>query len=138
MEDKRVVAKYLLDTDMVIDLLRSSSSVVAKKMREVTMAMCAIADITLYELYCGAEASRAPAANYAVVNLLKTKITVLSSSDAFEEAARQKIRLKKLGIVIEDNDLLIGCTAKVNNLVAVTGNIKHLGRIEGLDVCSWR
>ncbi|MBP5517608.1 MAG: PIN domain-containing protein [Bacteroidales bacterium] len=138
MEDQRVVAKYLLDTDMVIDLIRSSSSVVAQKVREVTMAMCAIADITLYELYCGAVASKESSVNIAIVDFIKSKFTVLNSSEAYLEAARQKKRLKELGMAIEDKDLLIGCTAKVNGLVAVTGNAKHLGRIEGLDVCSWR
>lgn len=138
MEDKRMVAKYLLDTDMVIDILRSSSSVVAQKVREVTMAMCAIADITLYELYCGAVASKDSSANIAIVDFIKSKFTVLNSSDAYLEAARQKERLKKQGKAIEDKDLLIGCTAKVNGLVAVTGNEKHLGRIDGLEVCCWR
>ena len=138
MEDKRMVIKYLLDTDMIIDLIRSSSSVVAQNVRCVTMAMCAISDITLYELYCGAVASKEPSANIAVVDFIKSKFTVLNSSEAYLEAARQKKRLKNLGMAIEDKDLLIGCTAKVYGLVAVTGNTKHLGRIEGLDVCCWR
>ncbi len=138
MEGKKVVAKYLLDTDIVIDLIRSSSSVAAQNVRSVTMAMCAIADITLYELYCGAVASKDPSANIAIVDLIESKFTILNSSGAYLEAARQKIRLKTVGTPIEDKDLLIGCTAKVNGLILATGNIKHLSRIEGLKLCLWR
>ena len=130
--------KYLLDTDMVIDLIRSSSSAVAQKVRDVTVAACAITDLTLFELYCGSASCNNPAESFAMVNYLKSKFTVLNSADAYVEAAIQKTRLKRMGMPIDDFDLLIGCTAKVNGLVAVTGNTKHLGRIEGLDVCSWR
>ena len=130
--------KYLLDTDMVIDIIRSVESVAAQKVREVTTSACAIADLTLFELYCGAAASNNPTVNYNIVNYIKDSFKILSSNDAYIEASIQKIRLKQSGKPIDDFDLLIGCTAKVHNLVAVTGNTKHLSRVEGLEVCCWR
>ena len=130
--------KYLLDTDMIVDIIRSPQSVASQNVREVSLASCAITDLTLFELYCGAAASDNTLANKVIVDNLKSQITVLNSSDAYFEAASQKVMLKRSGKLIEDFDLLIGCTAKVHAMTLVTGNLKHMSRIEGLEVCCWR
>lgn len=41
------------------------------------------------------------------------------------------------GKMIEDFDLLIGCTAVANGLVMVTDNTKHFSRIEGIVLENW-
>lgn len=138
LEKSKVMDQYLLDTDMVIEMMRSPYSAASQMVRQVTMATCFIADITLYEFYCVAAESNMPDANYAFIDYIKSSFKVLNSSDAYIEASRQKLRLKKLGTPIEEKDLLIGCTAKVYGLTLVTGNLKHMSRIEGLDVCSLR
>jgi len=138
MENSQALNQYLLDTDMVIDMMRSPSSKASQMVRQVTMATCYIADITLYELYCGAAESNTPDANYALINYIKSRFKVLNSLDAYIEASKQKLRLKKSGTPLEEKDLLIGCTAKVHGMTLVTGNLKHMSRIEGLEVCCWR
>lgn len=39
--------------------------------------------------------------------------------------------------MIEDFDLLIGCTAVAKGLVMVTDNTKHFSRIEGIELEDW-
>ena len=45
--------------------------------------------------------------------------------------------LVKSGRMIEDFDLLIGCTAVANNMIMVTDNIKHFSRIYGIQLENW-
>ena len=40
-------------------------------------------------------------------------------------------------MMIEDFDLLIGCTAVANNMIMVTDNIKHFSRIYGIQLENW-
>ena len=46
--------------------------------------------------------------------------------------------LKKSGRLIDDIDILIAGIALSNNLVMVTDNAEHFGRIEGLKVENWK
>lgn len=50
----------------------------------------------------------------------------------------QKAFLRKKGQLIEDADIIIGTTAIVNNnMVMVTENVKHIGRLNGIVVENW-
>lgn len=48
-----------------------------------------------------------------------------------------KLTLEKQGRRLDDFDLLIGTTALENDMVVVTANVKHLGRIPGIMVENW-
>ena len=43
----------------------------------------------------------------------------------------------KKGQLIEDADIIIGTTAIINNMVMVTENVKHIGRLNGIVVENW-
>ena len=67
----------------------------------------------------------------------------------FVSVKRQKIKrgasqtydtppfLRKKGQLIEDADIIIGTTAIINNMVMVTENVKHIGRLNGIVVVNW-
>ena len=40
-------------------------------------------------------------------------------------------------MLIEDADIIIGTTAIINNMVMVTENVKHIGRLNGIVVENW-
>ena len=42
--------------------------------------------------------------------------------------------IKKRGILIESEDLLIAATVLANQMKLATGNVKHFNRIEGLEL----
>lgn len=128
--------KYLLDTNAVVDLLRGSDSVKIK-IKEVGIDRVAIADLTIYELYCGAYFSNNKEANLSMINQLIQNIAITPSSYAYEEAAFQKRSLKKKGELIEDIDILIGSTAIYEGRILVTGNVSHMHRLDGILIEDW-
>lgn len=129
--------RYLLDTNVLISLLRNGNSPVASKILSVGIDSCCIADVTLYELYCGAAYSRFPERETGRIDLLRSQIAVLDTKSFTKEAARQKAFLKERGTLIEDFDILIGAAAIANGCTLVTSNVKHLSRLSGLKIEDW-
>ena len=64
-------------------------------------------------------------------------VKVVPFSDGISEYGRQKDILIKKGQMIEDFDLLIGCSAVANGMIMVTDNTKHFSRIEGVQLETW-
>ena len=56
---------------------------------------------------------------------------------AIDLYAKEKARLKKSGISIDDFDLLIGVTVIANKLVMVTNNTSHFQRIHKIILEDW-
>lgn len=54
-----------------------------------------------------------------------------------EYSAAEKTRLSKEGRLIDDFDLLIGCSAAVCGLILITDSTSHLARINGLQLDNW-
>jgi tRNA(fMet)-specific endonuclease VapC len=132
------VQYYLLDTSAVVEILRNPQGMVARRLMENGgVSYCAITDITLYELYAGAYASKHVDKNVAAIDRLTDWIQVIPSSQAYKEAARQKISLRASGQVTEVIDILIGCTAIVSKRILVSSNFKHLGRLQGIQITDW-
>jgi tRNA(fMet)-specific endonuclease VapC len=52
-------------------------------------------------------------------------------------SAARRFGWSPFGQPIEDFDLLIGITARENDLAVVTHNTKHFSRIEGLKTEDW-
>lgn len=129
--------RFILDTNVLIDILRGRDQKARKKLLELGIDHCAIADITVFELLCGVANSANPEKNRESMSKLIEQIQVLPSSTAYREAADHKIRLKNCGALIEDVDLLIGCTALHYGLTLVTGNLQHMQRIDGLKIEPW-
>ncbi len=61
----------------------------------------------------------------------------LPIDDCIEEYASIKQYLISKGQMIDEFDILIAATAKVYNLILVTNNLRHFGRIEGLTIEDW-
>ena len=129
--------RYVLDTNVLVDVLRDKPNGVRNKFLKLGIDNCVVSDITVYELYTGVAASAYPERNKELLEIMFEKLAVIPASDAYWTAAREKARLAKKGIPIEDKDLLIGCTALEYGLTLVTGNVKHMERIEGLLIQPW-
>ena len=57
--------------------------------------------------------------------------------NALHEAAFIYSYLRKDGMLIEDDDILIGANALENNAILVTNNERHFSRIVGLKIENW-
>ena len=131
-----MATRYLLDSNICVYLLRDKKGI-RNHIRKIRWENCCISEITVIELLYGAECSNAVEANMQEVRQLCADLNVIPISVAIEEFARQKARLRREGKLIDDFDLLIGCTAKVSQCTLVTENIKHLHRVDGLKIENW-
>ena len=129
--------RYLLDTNVLIDILRNKRKDIIQRVMEIGIDHCVVSDISVYELYCGVAASANPQKNRETLEKVFQRLAVIPASDAYWEAAEEKQRLAKAGTSLEDMDLLIGCTALVYGITLVTGNTRHMERIQGLKIESW-
>lgn len=122
--------QYLLDTNILIDLLRKRIEINESFFKEATISI-----ITEAELYYGAYKSSNPQENPDVIEKMISdfgfKIIDLDSKTVMD-FAQIKASLEKGGIRLEDFDLLIAATALSQKLTLVTRNIRHFKRIKGL------
>jgi tRNA(fMet)-specific endonuclease VapC len=51
--------------------------------------------------------------------------------------AKEKHLLRQAGAIIDDLDIFIGATAIANNMIMVTDNEKHLGRLSKIRIENW-
>jgi tRNA(fMet)-specific endonuclease VapC len=107
------------------------------KVAEAGIENCLISEITLAELKYGVENSQSKEKNASALADFLTGVTIIPILPAFEIYAKEKARLRKLGQIIDDFDLLIGATAVANGLTLITNNLAHLERIEGIKIEDW-
>lgn len=123
--------KYLIDTDVIINYLRAK----LKLKKDFLEEGAGISIITLGELIYGAYKSSLPQHSLEVA-LGFIKESNLQIVDLNQEVifnfGTLKAELEESGERLEDFDLLIASTAKVNGLVLVTRNLNHFRRIRGL------
>ena len=110
---------------------------VNERLKQVGFENCCISEITLAELKYGAEFSESVSDNIKLVDEFAKHITILPIYNSLGLYAKEKVRLRKLGTLIDDFDLLIGCSAVVNNLILVTENEKHFKRIRKIKIENW-
>lgn len=72
------------------------------------------------------------------VNEFLNDVTILPISNSIRRFAKEKARLQKAGMPIEDFDLLIGVSAVENSLTLITDNVKHMARINDIEIENWR
>jgi tRNA(fMet)-specific endonuclease VapC len=128
--------KYLLDTNTCIFYFKKKYNV-DKRLQQAGFENCAISEITLAELFYGAECSVDVAKNMAIIRELTGKITIVPVFDALAVYAKEKHSLKQAGTIIDDLDIFIGATAIANNMIMVTDNEKHLGRLSKIRIENW-
>jgi len=128
--------QYLLDTDTCIHFLRGKFNI-ADKIDEVGRENCFVSEITIAELFFGAANSQRPEKHYSDVEAFEHSFAILPIYDVLKAYAEEKMRLRKAGTPIAEFDLLIGITARENELILVSGNHKHLYRIKGLALEDW-
>lgn len=128
--------RYLLDTNICIFFLQGKFGL-RDKIKSVGLANICISEITVAELLYGAYNSANFAKHIAEVNDIVSIFTVIPIFSSLEMYARQKAMLKRAGLIIDDFDILIGSTAVTNDMVLVSDNVRHLSRLEGVDIENW-
>ena len=131
--------QYLLDTNICAFLLRGKYHV-NEAINKVGLENCFISEITALELKIGAElsAQRDGVNRMDSLNRFLDAINILPISNALDMAAKEKVRLRLNGTPLDDDfDLLIGCTAIVNDMVLVTENVKDFKNLQDIQMENW-
>lgn len=129
--------KYLLDTDICIFFLKGKYNI-KDKINSVGIKNCFLSEITIAELKYGAEKSGNYEKHSKEVEMMEQLFTVIPIYQSFDQYAKERVRLQKLGALIPDFDLLIGTTSIVHELILVSNNEKHLSRIDKIKLENWK
>jgi tRNA(fMet)-specific endonuclease VapC len=129
--------RYLLDTNIVSDLVRNPRGRVAQHVRGVGEARICTSIIVAAELRYGAHkrsSARLTARLEAVLNTLDV-LPFEAPADAVYGALRAD--LEQMGKPIGGNDLLIAAHTIALGFTIVTNNEGEFGRVGGLPVENW-
>ncbi|MCF8308196.1 MAG: type II toxin-antitoxin system VapC family toxin [Bacteroidales bacterium] len=127
---------YLFDTNICIYYINGKFHL-KDKIKSIPKENRYISEITLAELKFGAKNSDYPLKNMKNLEDFLTGFQILPIFNSLDKYADEKTRLRKSGLTVDEFDLLIGCSAVMNNLIMVTNNESHLGRIEGITLENW-
>jgi tRNA(fMet)-specific endonuclease VapC len=128
--------RYLLDTNICIFYLRNKYGIV-KRVHEIGWDKCYISEITVLELYYGAEYSNDANFNMSLVKRFCEDVHILPINEVAHRYAIEKVKLRKKGMLIDDFDLLIASTAIEHQYDLVTENIRHMDRFSNLEIENW-
>jgi tRNA(fMet)-specific endonuclease VapC len=128
--------QYLLDTNICIFFIKGKYNLIYK-IKAVGEEQCFISEITVAEMKFGIENSKTPEIMRPIVEAFLSKFMIIPIYDALDIYAKEKAKLRKKGMLVDDFDLLIGATAIKHNMVMVTNNVTHLGRFENIEIEDW-
>lgn len=129
--------KFLLDTNICVFCLRGKYEMF-QKIAMVGIDNCYISDITVAELYFGAENSRQPEKTMRETEEFVSLFHVLSFSEALHTFGVEKAYLSSIGQKIENFDMAIGAIALQYHLIMVTDNVSHLNHIRNINIENWK
>jgi tRNA(fMet)-specific endonuclease VapC len=126
--------KYLVDADWLIDFTAGIPFAV-QTLDRLSAEGLAVSIIAVAEVYEGAFATLDSEAALASYRELLSDYAILPVTDRIaEHFARMRAALRRQGQLIPDMDLLIATTAIEEDLILLTRNARHFGRIPGLRV----
>lgn len=129
--------KYLMDTNVLSDLVRHPQGVISQRIAMVGESTICTSIVVASELRFGAakkgsnRLTRQLDAILAVLEILPLD----SPADAYY--AKLRWQLERAGMPIGPNDMLIASQALAMNLTVVTANVREFRRVHGLSVENW-
>lgn len=128
---------YLLDTNILSDLVRNPRGVVASQIAKVGEDKVCTSIVVAAELRYGA--SKSTSSKLAArVDLILSALEILPlEAPADHEYAAIRHHLTPRGILIGPNDLLIAAHALAHDLIVVTANVGEFSRVPALKVENW-
>jgi len=128
---------YLLDTNIISDLVKNPSGRVANKITQVGEENIITSVIVACELRFGAWKKGSKQLQHNLDQILAALTILPLNYSVSEYYARIRTELEQLGNLIGPNDLLIAAHALAENCTLVTGNIREFSRVRELPVENW-
>ena len=129
--------KYLLDTNICIFCMRGKFEM-NRKIALAGINNCYLSEITVAELYFGAENSNNPKKTMSETEEFVSLFRVVPLGKSLHTFGREKAYLTSIGRKIENFDMSIGATALQHKMVMVTDNVDHFERIRGIEIENWK
>jgi tRNA(fMet)-specific endonuclease VapC len=136
--------KYLLDTSVFVDLLRTNSPTIRKRLAKHSGNVVGLSVITLCELQFGLEL-RAKKHSHLRAHEEKALLTVVApfqlfpfTSEVAQSYGKIRLHLQTSGTLIGPLDTLIAAQAISMDAVLVTSNVREFRRVPDLRVEDWR
>ena len=128
---------YLLDTNILSDLVRHPQGVVAQKIAVVGENEICTSIIVAAELRFGAAKKNSVRLSNQVETILAAMLVVPFDVPTDREYAKLRQLLESSGNSIGPNDLLIAAQARANGQILVTNNVSEFTRVPNLQVENW-
>ncbi len=135
---ERYLLNYLLDTDILVNLLRGDAETIENmEQKNVTVSDASTSVLSIFELMEGAYLANSERELVATMDLINNLQILDLNKRIASEAGKISSSLKKKGKSIGIGDILIGATAVVENKILVTRNTKHFSVISNIKIISW-
>lgn len=128
---------YLLNTNIVSDLIRNPQGQIASHIRKVGESWIATSIIVAAELRYGAAKKGSPRLTLQLEAVLGALVVLPFEPPGDESYGRVRAALEAAGKPIGSNDLLIAAHALSLGHVLVTDNTREFSRVRGLKVENW-
>ena len=123
---------YLIDTDWAVDYLKGVDEKVEFLQEQENLYISAI---SVGELIEGIEDSHRKQERRKSLEDFLSGVKILAvTKEISVEFGKIRNKLRKQGNLIGDIDVIIGATAKTNDLIILTDNKKHFKQIENLKI----
>jgi tRNA(fMet)-specific endonuclease VapC len=129
--------RYLLDTNILSDLLRHPTGPAARRLAVVGEGTVCTSVVVACELRYGAAKKGALRLSQRVETLLGSLEVLPLEGDCDRHYAEIRSHLDRLGKPIGPNDLLIAAHALALELTLVTANVDEFARVPRLLVENW-
>ena len=129
--------RYLLDTNILSDLVRNPQGRVAQHIREIGEAQVCTSIIVAAELRYGAAKKQSPRLTAQLEAVLGALEVLPLEAPADTTYGALRARLEKAGRPIGANDLLIAAQTLALGYTIVTDNEKEFAQIEDLPRENW-
>lgn len=130
---------YMLDTNVCIYIIKKKPLSYIQKLESLeTKGTICISSIVLAELQYGVSNSMFKEQNQINVNNLISRLEVMDfSAQCALYYGEIRTELKRNGIIIGNNDLLIASHAVCEGATLITNNISEFKRVSNLKLCAW-
>jgi len=129
--------RYLLDTNILSDLMRHPAGNVARRIAGVGEQHVCTSIVVACELRYGAIKKGSPVLSEKVGQMLAAIDVLNMEADVDQKYGEIRALLEKNGTPIGANDYLIAAHALSQGLTLVTDNVGEFSRVAGLVVENW-
>jgi len=128
---------YLLDTNILSDLVRHPQGTIAQGIARVGENAVCTSVIAASELRFGAAKRNAARLTTQIETILAAIEVRPFDTPADHEYARLRLHVEKAGTPIGPNDMLIAAHALATESILITANKSEFSRVPGLTVENW-